>query len=84
MMSKEDSMYFMVYGNEDGMRIKIAAEREILDDAIDDEMDLDDFVTSEDFPNMEWERGDWEGRVMIIQGQIIRPRPISKVTRWEL
>ena len=83
-MNKEDSMYFMVYGNEDGMRIKIVTEREILDDTIDDEMDLDDFVTSEDFPNMEWERGDWEDKVMIIQGQIIRPRPVSKVTRWEL
>jgi len=77
-------MYFMVYGNEDGMRIKIVTEREILDDTIDDEMDLDDFVTSEDFPNMEWERGDWEDKVMIIQGQIIRPRPVSKVTKWEL
>ena len=83
-MNKENTMYFMVYGNEDGMRIKIATEREILDDTIDEERDLDDFVTPDDFLNMEWERGDWEGKVMIIQGRIIRPRPISTVTEWEL
>ena len=77
-------MYFMVYGDEDGMRIEAYTKEELLHEIAADELGEDTFVDFNHFRNMEWERGDWEKKYMVIKGEVVCPEAVKQVTEWEI
>jgi hypothetical protein len=85
-------MYFVITGDEDGLRIRMMTKEKLEKDLADDYYgETVNFLTAKDLPrdfsnDVRIRIDDWpdENAMLIISGDIITPKPVEVVTRYEL